>query len=62
MFIEGARVRGYTGEALIPNEVLEQVFLAATFVADGLGCLLQNQDDAEQQLTGWGPAHQRPYG
>jgi hypothetical protein len=52
MFIEGARVLGYTGEALMPKEIQEQVFLAATLIADGLGQLLQNQDDAEQEVTG----------
>jgi hypothetical protein len=52
MVIEGARVLGYTGEALMPKEIQEQVFLAATLIADGLGQLLQNQDDAEQEVTG----------
>ena len=52
MFIEGARVLGYTGEALMPKEIQEQVFLAATLIADGLGQLLQNLDDAEQEVTG----------
>jgi hypothetical protein len=52
MFIEGARVLGYTGEAPMPKEVQEQVFLAATLVADGLGLLLQDEDDDEQDLAG----------
>jgi hypothetical protein len=52
MFIEGARVLGYTGEAPMPREVQEQVFLAVTLMADGLGLLLQTEDDAEQELTG----------
>ena len=52
MFIEGARVLGFTGEAPMPREVQEQVFLAATLVADGLGLLLQNEDDDEQELAG----------
>jgi len=45
MFIEGARVLGFAGEAPMPREVQEQVFLAATLVADGLGLLLQGEDD-----------------
>jgi hypothetical protein len=52
IFIEGARVLGYTGEAPMPREVQEQVFLAATLVADGLGLLLQTEDDDEQELAG----------
>jgi hypothetical protein len=52
MFIEGARVLGYPTEAPMPKEVQEQVFLAATLIADGLGLLLQADDDAEQELTG----------
>jgi hypothetical protein len=53
MFIEGARVLGFAGEATMPREVQEQVFLAATLMADGLGLLLQTQDDdGEQELTG----------
>jgi hypothetical protein len=36
----------------MPKEVQEQVFLAATLIADGLGLLLQADDDAEQELTG----------
>jgi hypothetical protein len=52
MFIEGARVLGFAGEAAMPREVLEQVFLAATLMADGLGLLLQTEDDDEQELTG----------
>jgi hypothetical protein len=52
MFIEGARVLGYTGEASMPREVQEQVFLAATLVADGLGLLLQDEDDDERELAG----------
>jgi hypothetical protein len=60
MFIEGARVLGYTREALMPKEIQEQIFLAATLIVDGLGQLLQNQDEAEQEVTCRGPAHQRP--
>ena len=52
MFIAGARVLGYTGEAPMPTEVQEQVFLAATLIADGLGLLLQTDDDPEPELTG----------
>ena len=53
MFIEGARVLGFAGEAPMPREVLEQVFLAATLIADGLGLLLQTEDDdPEQELAG----------
>jgi hypothetical protein len=52
MFIEGARVLGYTGEASMPREVQEQVFLAATLVADGLGLLLQDENDDERELAG----------
>ena len=52
MFIEGARVLGYTGEAPMPREVQEQVFLAVTLMADGLGLLLQTEDDDEQELAG----------
>jgi hypothetical protein len=52
MFIEGARVLGFTGEARMPREVQEQVFLAATLVADGLGLLLQAEDDDDEQLAG----------
>jgi len=52
MFIAGARVLGYTGEAPMPTEVQEQVFLAATLIADGLGLLLQTDDDRAQELTG----------
>jgi hypothetical protein len=52
MFIEGARVLGFAGEAPMPREVQEQVFLAATLVADGLGLLLQGADDDEQELAG----------
>ena len=52
MFIEGARVLCYTGEAPMPKEVQEQVFLAASLVADGLGLLLQDEDDDEQDLAG----------
>ena len=52
MFIEGAGVLGFAGEAAVPREVLEQVFLAATLVADALGLLLQGEDDDEQELGG----------
>lgn len=52
MFIEGARVLGYTGEALMPKEVQELVFLAATSIADGLGRLLRNQDDSALTAEG----------
>ena len=52
MFIEGARVLGFTGEAPMPREVQERVFLAATLVADGLGLLLQDENDDEQELAG----------
>jgi hypothetical protein len=53
MFIEGARVLGFAGEAPMPREVQEQVFLAATLVADGLGLLLRGaDDDDEQELAG----------
>jgi hypothetical protein len=55
MFLEGARVLGFTGEAAMPREVQEQVFLAATLVADGLGLLLEaenDEDDDEQDLAG----------
>ena len=53
MFIEGARVLGFAGEAPMPREVQEQVFLAATLIADGLGLLLQTEDDdPEQELAG----------
>ena len=52
MFIEGARVLGFAGETPMPREVQERVFLAATLVADGLGLLLQNEDDDEQELAG----------
>jgi hypothetical protein len=52
MFIEGARVLGYTGEAPMPKEVQEQVFLAVTLMADGLGLLLQDEDDDERELAG----------
>jgi len=51
MFIEGARVLGFAAEAPMPREFQEQVFLAATLVADGLGLLLQNEDD-EPELAG----------
>jgi hypothetical protein len=43
MFVEGARALGYTGEALMPFEVVEQVFLASVMIADGLKLLLQIQ-------------------
>jgi hypothetical protein len=43
MFIEGARALGYTGEALVPSEVVEQVFLASVMIADGLQLLLQSE-------------------
>jgi hypothetical protein len=53
MFIEGARVLGYTGEAPMPREVQEQVFLAVTLMADGLGLLLEAEnDDDEEELAG----------
>ena len=52
MFIEGARVLGFSGEALMPREVQERVFLAATLVADGLGLLLQDENDDDQELAG----------
>jgi len=45
-------VLGFAGEAAVPREVLEQVFLAATLVADALGLLLQGEDDDEQELAG----------
>ena len=48
MFIEGARTLGFAGEVAMPREVLEQVFMAATLVADGLGLLLQDEDDDEE--------------
>jgi hypothetical protein len=48
MFIEGARILGFAGEVAMPREVLEQVFLAATLVADGMGLLLQDEDDDEE--------------
>ena len=43
MFIEGARLLGYAGDALMPTEVQEQIFLAAVQIAEGLGLLLQLQ-------------------
>jgi hypothetical protein len=52
MFIEGARVLGYTGEAPMPREVQEQVFLAVTLMADGLGLLLEAENDDDEQLAG----------
>jgi hypothetical protein len=55
MFLEGARVLGYTGEAPMPRDVQEQVFLAVTLMADGLGLLLEaenDEDDDEQDLAG----------
>ena len=52
MFIEGARVLGFSGEAPMPREVQERVFLAATLVADGLGLLLQDENDDDQELAG----------
>ena len=52
MFIEGARVLGFAAEAPMPREVQERVFLAATLVADGLGLLLQDGDDEDQELAG----------
>jgi hypothetical protein len=52
MFIEGARVLGFSGEAPMPREVQERVFLAATLVADGLGLLLQAENDDDQELAG----------
>jgi len=48
----GSGVLGFAGEAAVPREVLEQVFLAATLVADALGLLLQGEDDDEQELAG----------
>ena len=47
MFIEGARVLGYAGEALMPTGALEQVFLATVMIADGLGLLLQSQYESD---------------
>ena len=52
MFIEGARVLGFAGEAPMPREVQERVLLAATLVADGLGLLLQDEDDEDRELAG----------
>ena len=52
MFIEGARVLGFSGEAPMPREVQERVFLAATLVADGFGLLLQDENDDDQELAG----------
>ena len=52
MFIEGARLLGFAGEAPMPREVQEQVFLAATLVADGLWLLLRDEDHDEQELAG----------
>ena len=53
MFIEGARVLGFAGEAPMPREVQEKVFLAVTLMADGLGQLLEAEnDDDEQELAG----------
>ena len=52
MFIEGARVLGFAGEAPLPREVQEQVFLAVTLMADGLGLLLEAENDDEQELAG----------
>ena len=52
MFIEGARVLGFAGEAPMPREVQERVFLAATLMADGLGLLLEAENDDEQELAG----------
>ena len=52
MFIEGARVLGYAGEVPMPREVQERVFLAATLMADGLGLLLEAENDDEQELAG----------
>ena len=52
MFIEGARVLGFAGEASMPREVQEQVFLAVTLMADGLGLLLEAENDDEQELAG----------
>jgi hypothetical protein len=52
MFIEGARVLGFAGEAPMPREVQEQVFLAGALLADGLGLLLRGEEDNEQELAG----------
>jgi hypothetical protein len=49
MFIEGARLLGFAGEAPMPREVQEQVFLAATLMADGLGLLLEAENDEDEQ-------------
>ena len=38
----------------MPKEVQEQVFLASTLIADGLGRLLQTEDNAEHELPGRG--------
>ncbi len=48
MFIEGARVLGYAGEALMPTGALEQVFLASVMIADRLGQLLQSGYGADR--------------
>ena len=52
MFLEGARVLGFSGETPMPREVQRQLLLAAGLIADGLGILLEQDDDAERELTG----------
>ena len=49
MFIEGARVLGFTLEAPIPREAQEQILLAAGLIADGLAALLDSDREAEPE-------------
>lgn len=44
MFIEGARVLGFSLDAPIPREAQERILLAAGLIANGLAALLDGPD------------------
>ena len=49
MFIEGARVLGFSLEAPIPREAQERILLAAGLIANGLAALLDDAGDSEPE-------------
>ena len=49
MFIEGARVLGFSLNAPIPREAQERILLAAGLIANGLAALLDGNSDPESE-------------
>ena len=52
MFIEGARVLGFSLDAPIPREAQERILLAAGLIANGLAALLDgpNSTDPKEDM------------